>query len=79
MAENITNRYADPERHRDFDHQLALCLHLAARGPQSQRIAANTGTILIRSFARKVAKSIIHSGEAGVALILIKQLIIQIL
>jgi hypothetical protein len=32
-------------------------------------MAASAGTILIRSFARKVAKSIIHSGEAGVALI----------
>jgi hypothetical protein len=53
-----------PERHRHFDHQLALRLHLAA-GPHSQRIAASAGTILIRSFARKVAKSIIHSGEAG--------------
>jgi len=42
-------------------------------GPHSHRPTISSGTIMIRSRAKKVAKSIIHSGDAGVALIQAKR------
>ena len=78
MAENVADQDAYPERHRHFNHQLALRLHLAAGPPQPEN-RSQCRHDADQIFCQKGGKidRPLRRGWRGVDQI--KQLIIQIL